>query len=262
MRATLAIAALLGGCASEPDVRKAPWSPAAGVAVGMPSGTPAGNPSTGTPATGTPAPGPCGPHMVFIDALGGYCIDQYEAGLDGWSPYDVAVSGHSATVAPGQVPQGYISGDIAAEACSLAGKRLCQLDEWMRACQGSVGNTYPYGNTEDPAACNTTRSQHPIVELFGGAADWSPTQMNDPGLNQLPDSLDPAGANPGCVSEDGVFDMNGNLHEWIDDPGGVFKGGFYVDSVINGAGCTYTTTAHTTPYHDYSTGFRCCADPN
>ena len=258
MRSILAIALVLMSCGTEGDVRTAPFSPASGAPA-------AGNPGTGAPSggttTGTPAPGPCATHMVFIDALGGYCIDQYEAALDGWSPYDVAETGFAATVGPATVPQGYISGDVAADACALAGKRLCQLDEWMRACQGASGTTYPYGDVEDPAACNTTRSVHPIIELFGGSADWSPTQMNDPLLNQLPDSLDASGANPDCVSEDGVFDMNGNLHEWIDDPAGTFKGGFYVDSVINGPGCTYTTTAHTTPYHDYSTGFRCCSDP-
>mgnify|MGYP001949009428 CR=1 FL=1 len=58
-----------------------------------------------------------------------------------------------------------------------------------------------------------------------------------------------------------TYDLHGNLHEWIADPAGTFKGGFYVDAVINGSGCAYTTTAHTFDYHDYSTGFRCCADP-
>ena len=31
--------------------------------------------------------------------------------------------------------------------------------------------------------------------------------------------------------------------------------------VKDGAGCLYATTAHAQSYHDYSTGFRCCADP-
>ena len=35
--------------------------------------------------------------------------------------------------------------------------------------------------------------------------------------------------------------------------------GYYVDTVINGNGCLYATTAHATSYWDYSTGFRCCA---
>ena len=54
--------------------------------------------------------------------------------------------------------------------------------------------------------------------------------------------------------------MMGNLHEWTADPDGTFRGGFYVDTVINGPGCLYATTAHATSHWDYSTGFRCCAD--
>ena len=56
-----------------------------------------------------------------------------------------------------------------------------------------------------------------------------------------------------------VVDLHGNLHEWISDPDGTFKGGFYADASINGSGCSYTTTAHSMSYHDYSTGFRCCS---
>jgi hypothetical protein len=29
---------------------------------------------------------------------------------------------------------------------------------------------------------------------------------------------------------------------------------------MNGDGCSYKTVAHDADYHDYSTGFRCCAD--
>jgi len=62
-----------------------------------------------------------------------------------------------------------------------------------------------------------------------------------------------------CASDDGVWDMMGNLHEWTADPAGTFRGGYYVDTVLNGNGCLYATTAHDTSYWDYSTGFRCCA---
>ena len=41
---------------------------------------------------------------------------------------------------------------------------------------------------------------------------------------------------------------------------GTFRGGYYQDTHRNGDGCTYRTTAHDVSYHDYSTGFRCCAD--
>jgi hypothetical protein len=35
-----------------------------------------------------------------------------------------------------------------------------------------------------------------------------------------------------------------------------------MDTQINGEGCAYATTAHGFDYHDYSTGFRCCLDPD
>jgi formylglycine-generating enzyme required for sulfatase activity len=54
--------------------------------------------------------------------------------------------------------------------------------------------------------------------------------------------------------------MVGNLHEWIADPSGVFAGGYFMDTFQNGEGCEYRTRAHDLDYHDYSTGFRCCAD--
>ena len=42
--------------------------------------------------------------------------------------------------------------------------------------------------------------------------------------------------------------------------GGTIRGGFFVDTVLNGPGCTYATTAHDRTHWDYSTGFRCCAE--
>ena len=66
----------------------------------------------------------------------------------------------------------------------------------------------------------------------------------------------------GCTNDYGVYDMVGNLHEWTSDPNGTFQGGYYLDTHINGDGCGYRTTFHPMSYCDYSTGFRCCADPN
>ena len=107
---------------------------------------------------------------------------------------------------------------------------------------------------------NDARAVHPVVEYFGTSEDWIWSQLNHPCINQLPHSLDLTGANSGCVTPDDVYDLMGNLHEWIADPDGTFKGGFYVDTYRNGNGCLYTTTAHNTAHYDYSTGFRCCAD--
>lgn len=200
--------------------------------------------------------GPCPAGMAAIE---GFCIDKWEAYITEWSPYEVPTGGVAST-GHGSIPQGYISGDVASTVCQAAGKRLCSSQEWLRACRGPSSTTYPYGNTYDASACNEGREVHPVLELFGPEATWSSEELNDPRLNQLANSLAPAGTHPGCVSADGVYDLHGNLHEWVADVDGTFRGGFYVDAKINGEGCLYVTTAHNQSYHDYSTGFRCCAD--
>lgn len=198
-----------------------------------------------------------------------FCVDQFEAALvevhaDGretpWSPYhhpgDRAVRAISAANA---VPQGYIDGATAARACARAGKRLCSDREWLRACRGADGHVYPYGDRRLSGVCNDARETHPAVDLFGDRADPF-AHLDSACINQLPDGLDRAGENPGCVSADGVYDMMGNLHEWTADPSGTFRGGYYVDTYRNGEGCLYRTGRHNLTYSDYSTGFRCCAD--
>ena len=207
--------------------------------------------------------GGCPPGMLLADK---FCIDRFEASLetlDGlpWSPYfnpgDIEVR---AVSIEGAVPQAYISGDQAKVACENAGKRLCTDDEWLAACQGPSGTTYPYGNELEPGVCNDARAEHPAIEYYGTDASWVWSELGNACIDQLHDSLDRTGENPGCITAEGAYDMMGNLHEWTADPSGTFRGGFYVDTVINGPGCLYKTSAHTTTYWDYSTGFRCCAD--
>ena len=100
--------------------------------------------------------------------------------------------------------------------------------------------------------------------IFGMGDVFHETQMNDPRLNQLPGTLARAGAHARCRNRYGVFDIVGNLHEWVEATTrgghGVFRGGYYVDVHVNGSGCDYATRAHNPSYHDYSIGFRCCAD--
>ncbi len=159
----------------------------------------------------------------------------------------------------GAVPQGYITGVQAQASCEAAGKSLCSVSEWERACGGTDGWTYPYGPTRSPGSCNDARALHPAVEYFGTSADWIWSNLSHPCINQLPESLAASGAHTECATPEGAYDMMGNLHEWVDDPTGVFRGGFYADTRINGEGCHYRTSAHNTEHWDYSTGFRCCS---
>jgi len=214
------------------------------------------------------APAPCPAPMVHVDD---FCIDPYEGALEeqasdgSWSaasPYlTVADRVVRAIPAAGITPQGYISGAEAAEACAASGKRLCTSTEWLSACRGAAKTMWPYGNAHLDGACNDDYPGHPAVTFFGTSNGiWDTTHMNNPGINQQPNTVAKGGAFAQCVTPTGIFDLHGNLHEWIDDPAGTFRGGFYADASLNGPGCTYATTAHAFGYHDYSTGFRCCVD--
>lgn len=215
--------------------------------------------------------GLCPPDMASIDDR--YCIDRFEASLvemtrDGrerpFSPYQSPEGRLVRAVSErGVVPQAYISGDDAALACARSGKRLCGPREWRTACKGPASFTWGYGQERETGRCNDNgRSAMGSIYGAGGEerAYWSMTRMNNPELNQVPGTLSATGEHEGCTNEYGVYDMVGNVHEWVDDPKGTFQGGYYLDTTINGDGCDYRTKAHKTWYHDYSTGFRCCSD--
>ncbi len=218
----------------------------------------------------------CPSDMAMIGS--GFCIDVYEASLlqverDGhespWPYYSTVPKGVTvrAVSQEGVFPQGYVSGEQAAAACEQSGKRLCKPDEWRSACMGPRNTTFPYGNTRETGRCNDNGRS--AMHFFNPALDDKPEHrwmwgaagnMIDPRLNQLDGTLTRTGERAGCTNEYGVFDMVGNLHEWIDDPDGTFQGGYYLDTHLNGDGCYYRTTAHPVSHLDYSTGFRCCAD--
>jgi hypothetical protein len=228
--------------------------------------------------------------MAYVEPVEGasagkaFCIDRWEASLveatprgdAAFSPYEVIGARKVRAVSKkGVVPQAYISRDEALAACKASHKRLCAEEEWVTACQGKRPTTFPYGDERHDGYCND-QGTAPLLILYklgrhvSGDGAWSTPEadaaygyrpMNDPRLNQVPGTVARTGSHAHCTNSFGVYDMVGNLHEWVDDPAGTFRGGYYLDTHINGDGCRYRTVAHDASYHDYSTGFRCCADP-
>jgi len=242
--------------------------------------------------TSTPAATGCPAEMARAS---GTCIDRYEARLlprsaDGSlapPPPSLRPTGGTfvAESRAGVRPQGYINRIEAASACENAGKRLCSLGEWYRACRGEQDTLYPYGPTYVTGRCNVGKP-HLLSILHGkDPRGWKYDEgFNDPELDQRPGFLAETGAYGECVTTAGVFDLVGNLHEWVSDrvdPSivqkmpltagvksrvhanrgkGVFMGGFFSTINQHGEGCEFVTMAHEPGYHDYSTGFRCCKD--
>lgn len=163
---------------------------------------------------------------------------------------------------PGVVPQGYLSHYTARLACENAGKRLCTEEEWVRACKGAAVRRHPYGDSYRPGVCNVNRNQHPAFVLHGNSS----VGHLDPRLNLLvEDAVGPllqiTGESPRCATvwdDRAVYDMVGNLDEWVADEGGVFVGGFYARGTTQG--CEARVASHAPAYYDYSLGTRCCRD--
>jgi hypothetical protein len=159
----------------------------------------------------------------------------------------------------GVLPQAYVSGGVAGEACARARKRLCTHEEWMYACRGEHQTKYPYGNEYRQGVCNVYRMSHPAQMLHENAS----IGHSDPrlGLVKAEDGplLRTTGSTKTCVShwgKDAIYDMVGNVDEWIDDPEGTFVGGFFSRGTKEG--CDSIVSVHPLTHWDYSIGLRCC----
>ena len=198
-------------------------------------------------------PRPCPPDMADV---GRACIDRYEA------PNQQGVA-----------PLVMVTADEAVAWCAERGKRLCSEDEWIRACQGPSGTRYPYGASYQEHHCNHDKKYR--VPRWGVLAKWpaeAATAENER-LNQS----EPAGSRSTCGSEEGVFDLTGNVAEWVvkvhDHPEacktGEERGHTYVAQGCSWVkcyrephepACDYVNCAHASSFRSYETGFRCCRD--
>ena len=173
-------------------------------------------------------------------SLPAYCIDRYE--------YPNTKGG---------LPQVQVSWEAATLLCEAQSKRLCSSAEWERACAGTQRRAYSYGPTREPTTCNT-----PIED--------------GPGSPPFP--LAASGTHAGCVSPEGVADLNGNVSEWVSDPWSGMPEAFNANAIVDsetwrtlrggtmwaqtfyGQDCT-SRHGHTKSDQHLDDGFRCCKTP-
>lgn len=167
-----------------------------------------------------------------------FCIDRYEFGKG-----------------LGERPTSWMSWYDAKVALEKSGKRLCTDSEWTMACEGPGLQPYPYGDgyVRDKTACNFDNSQEGI-DVFKATSSRTPTAL------KLDSLLTPSGTMPRCRSPYGVFDMVGNVDEFVVNETGKpyvsgLKGG-HVFGVRNA--CRPMTEKHGPEFSWYETGTRGC----
>jgi len=93
----------------------------------------------------------------------------------------------------GERPRTLVSWNEARSLCAVHGKRLPSRIEWQAAAQGTQGHRYSYGPTFEKGRCNTDSA----------VGDF--------------DAIVPSGSFPACRTPLGVYDLNGNVSEWVED---------------------------------------------
>ena len=148
------------------------------------------------------------------------------------------------TPAGERLPANHQSFATGERTCAGQGKRMCLESEYNFACEGEEMRPYPYGFSRDSSACNADQT-----DLINAAG-------------RLKDLRAPGGSFARCVSPFGVFDLAGNLEEFVaidgsSPPRPAMKGAYWQPGRNY---CRAAQTAHDRLYRGTETGFRCCAD--
>ncbi len=155
-----------------------------------------------------------------------------------------------------------VSWSDASKACEAEGKRLCTESEFSFACEGEEMRPYATGFEREPDKCNIDR---PYLTPTAKMLPWDKCQKNKwcaADFKRI-DGRKKADENPECRSPFGIFDMNGNVNEWVSMPWkdspkrAAIKGGWW-GPVRNR--CRAITMAHDETYLGYEVGFRCCKE--
>ncbi|MDD5224348.1 MAG: SUMF1/EgtB/PvdO family nonheme iron enzyme [bacterium] len=127
-----------------------------------------------------------------------FYIYRYEASMPDADDESMGTNDSEACSKSGVMPwYGVSDPSLAKYACMSAGGRLCSKDEWWEACHGQMGATatvYPWGDVYVNDICNVYFNPDNLGHMI------RPTHSFD-----------------SCRSPDGVFDVVGNLAEWIED---------------------------------------------
>ena len=209
-------------------------------------------------------------HQVSLDA---YYLDKYEVTVGQYAKFLEATGFNGPPMWPTMDQPSHQKRPIvnvdwsdASNYCEWAGKRLPTEAEWEKAARGTDGRIYPWGN-EPP---NTLRANY-------GQEKWNNHDVLVP-VGQLKDGKSPYG----------IYDMAGNVWEWVSDwydqdyyatsphqnPKGPEKGKYrvlrggswdlapeHLRSTRRDFNIPLAPTYESPAYRNFNSGFRCAKTP-
>jgi hypothetical protein len=142
--------------------------------------------------------------------------------------------------------------------CKARSKRVCSEEEWELACEGDEHRPWAYGWKVETSLCNSDKQWRAFDQAKLGGGDE--TRKDE--VERLWQGA-PSGRYLTCVSPYGVYDLTGNVEEWVRSRKGrkfegALMGGFWAKPWT---GCRGTNDAHEERFQFYETGFRCCSSP-
>lgn len=197
---------------------------------------PAGEFLMGTPEDGLSYDDEQPQRKVYI---GSFLIDRYEVTNALYQEF-VDATGHPApshqkpefslwldkTPLPGseQHPVVNVSWEDAVAYCRWQDKRLPTEAEWEKAARGLDGRRYPWGNDWDLTRANSASYWAGRTIEFKDGKEWKTFWINGDGARISHERglkgeilTMPVGSFPDGISPYGLFDMTGNVSEWVQD---------------------------------------------
>ena len=198
---------------------------------------PAGEFWMGNPAGSDGLPDEQPQRLVYI---GTFRIDRYEITHDAYARF-VQATGHRPPAnsnpaltlwennAPisgiGLHPVINVSWGDAVAYCTWIGKRLPTEAEWEKAARGTDGRRYPWGNEWDFTKANSASYwARRTIDDFQTGADWDAFWIKGEGAKISKEKgikgevlTTPVGSFPESVSPYGLYDVAGNVAEWVQD---------------------------------------------
>lgn len=206
-------------------------------------------------------------HKVFVKS---FYIDVYETTNAHYKRFvdatgaDPPLLWRNGTYPPAKInhPVVYVSWFDADAFCQWAGKRLPTEEEWEKAARGSDGRHFPWGTPFDFKKANT------------------PQYWLAKGIEVSQGSTLPVASFEEGKSPYGLYDMAGNVYEWVSNwylpyPGNPFpnihygqknkvlRGGSWYDCLSYGCGLSapsYNRSRFTPEIKNKGFGFRCAKD--